>query len=71
MDETAATPARPLRRHLHAPQPTGLPAVDPLGPSVRHRGEGNGVRMHAIYFALVSLVALLLAIGAIALTSSM
>jgi len=49
--------ARPVRRHL----------TQPVG---HHAGPGNGVRVHAIYFAAVSLVALLLALGAAIVTTA-
>lgn len=49
--------ARPVRRHL----------TQPVG---HHPDHGNGVRVHAILFAAVSLLGLLLALGAAIVTTS-
>lgn len=64
--------ARPLPRHLLSPETLARSAdiradVD----LTRHHGQGNGVRVHAVYFALVSLVGLLLVIVAASLAVTM
>ena len=72
MDEIGSGPTQPQRRHL-------LPAeaisrfADAEGDVdlTRSHGQGNGVRIHGIYFAAVSVVALVLVIVAIALATSM
>ena len=72
MDEIGTGPSRPLRRHLRSPESLTR-AADTRGDTdlTRGRGQGNGVRMHGIYFAVVSLVALVLVIAAIALATTM
>jgi hypothetical protein len=72
MNRTAA--ARPLRRHLTPPRDLTR-AVDraAAGTSPSHRqgrGHGNGVRVHAIYFAAVSLTGLLLVLVAAAVATT-
>lgn len=72
MNEIGTGPAKPLRRHLLSPQAiarsAGLQGDVDL---TRSRGHGNGVRTHAVYFAVVSLVALVLVIAAVALATPM
>lgn len=71
MDEIGTGPAKPLRRHLRSPQPATRSAdsSEPADPTHSH-GQGNGVRVHSIYFALVSLVALVLVIAAVAVATT-
>jgi hypothetical protein len=71
MDEIGTGPTKPLRRHLLAPQAVTRSA-DTCGGAdqTRSRGQGNGVRAHGIYFAVVSLAALVLVIVAIAVAST-
>lgn len=66
MDKSAT--ARPLRKHLSQPRAVSWP-VERTGSSRAH-GHGNGVRVHAIYFAAVSLVGLLVVIAAAALATT-
>lgn len=72
MNEIGTGPGKPLRRHLISPQAIARSAgirgdVD----LTRSRGHGNGVRTHAVYFAAVSLAALVLVIAAVALATPM
>lgn len=70
MDENRA--ARPLRRHLLTPQALAKAAATRADVDLtRHHGQGNGLRVHALYFAVVSLVGLVLVIVAAALAASM
>ena len=70
MDDNRTTP-RPRGKHL-LERKTVADAVDTIGDTAgdvdltRHRGQGNGVRVHGIYFAVVSLAALVLVIAFIA-----
>ena len=72
MDEIGTSQPKPLRRHLHAPAPvTTSTATGGAVDLTRHHGQGNGLRLHGIYFAAVSLAALLIVIAVIALASAM
>ncbi|MFC7504524.1 hypothetical protein ACOACQ_07860 [Nocardioides sp. CPCC 206347] len=64
--------ARPLRRHLLSPQAIARSAIVSRDADLtRHRGQGNGLQVHATYFAAVSLVALVCVIIAVALATRM
>lgn len=62
MDTKAS--ARPVRRQLIQPPAVAVPLDRHDGGTRHSAGHGNGVRVHAIYFAAVSLAALLLILGA-------
>jgi hypothetical protein len=71
MNEIVTSPRQTARRHLHAPGSIiravdGLTAVD----LTRSHGQSNGLRVHRIYFAAVSLAGLVLIIAAVALAST-
>lgn len=69
---TSGKSVRPLRRHLLSPQAIARSTVTSRNADLtRHRGQGNGVQVHAIYFAAVSLVALVCLIIAVAVTTRM
>ncbi|MFC5729608.1 MULTISPECIES: hypothetical protein [Nocardioides] len=58
------------RRHLLSPQTVTRSADTSHDADLtRRHGQGNGVRMHSIYFAAVSLTALVLLIVAIAVAT--
>jgi hypothetical protein len=72
MDEIGTSSCKPVRRHLHAPGSVtravhSSTAVD----LTRSHGQSNGLRVHRIYFAAVSLAGLMLVIGAVALAATM
>lgn len=66
MDEIRETHGKPVRRHLLTPEALARAAVivQPADLTRRH-GQGNGVRVHALYFVAVSVVALSLMIAAV------
>jgi hypothetical protein len=61
--------AKPDRKHLNRRRAVSWP-VDRGAGAHRLPGHGNGVRVHAIYFAAVSLVGLLTVLAAVALAST-
>ncbi len=64
--------ARPLRKHLTPPRAVAravVRATDP-GTAGAHRASGNGVRVHAIWFAALSFVGLVVVLTAAALASA-
>jgi hypothetical protein len=69
MDEIVTRPRKAARRHLHAPGSVraadGGTAVD----LTRSHGQSNGLRVHRIYFAAVSLAGLVLILAAVALST--
>lgn len=65
MDKSSAV--RPRRKHLTEPRAVSWPVERTGG---RAPGHGNGVRVHAIYFAVVSLAGLLLVLTAVALSTA-
>jgi len=71
MDELETGPAKAVRKHLHTARTMSPPDGAPDRDLTRRRGQGNGVRVHGIYFAAVSLIALVLVIVAVALASTM
>lgn len=70
MDTSAS--ARPVRKHLTPPRAIAraIAEVAAPGTSGAHRSRGNGVRVHAIWFAALSLVGLVLVLTAAALASA-
>ncbi len=71
MNEIGTGPSQPRRRHLHSPERVAR-AADTGGDAdlTRSHGQGNGLRIHGIYFAVVSLVALVLVVVVIALAAA-
>lgn len=72
MDEHDAGYGKRLPKHLIAPETLARAAV--LGRDAdltRHHGQSNGMRVHALYFAAVSLVALAMVLAAVAFASTM
>lgn len=70
MEPNAA--ARLVRKHLTPPVALARAVVRAAGPSEAtgaHRSTGNGVRVHAIWFAALSLAALLAVLAAAALAT--
>lgn len=66
MNEIGTGPATPLRKHLLTPEALAhAAAVGPRADLTRRHGQGNGMRVHALYFAAVSLIALSLMIAAV------
>ena len=64
MNEEGTDQHRPSRKHLHSPE--SLPSAGDLSAAAdltRRHGQGNGLRVHRIYFAAVSFVGLLLIMG--------
>ena len=58
------------RKHLHSDQQLAAHADAKAEDLVRSHGQGNGVRLHGTYFVIVSIVALVLLVGAIAMASA-
>lgn len=72
MDEIGSDPTSPRRRHLlPAEQVTRAAFASEDADLTRGPGQGNGVRVHGIYFAVVSLAALVLVIAGIGLATAM
>lgn len=72
MKDIEVRPTHPARRHLLTPEALAHAAVIERGTDLtRHHGQGNGMRVHALYFAGVSLVALVLMIAAVVLANAM
>lgn len=72
MTHARLRPAHPSRRHLLSPERLAAAArVNHPAGLARSRGQGNGVRLHSRYFAVVSLAALVLVMAAIAAVSSL
>ncbi len=68
--EKTGTLAKPLRKHLLPAQTIARSAAASSRVDLtRHHGQGNGLRVHLVYFAAVSLVALMALIAAIAVAS--
>jgi hypothetical protein len=66
MEKTGTTLAKPLRKHLLSAQTIARSAAASRSDLTRHHGQGNGLRIHLVYFVAVSLVALVALIAAIA-----
>lgn len=58
------------RKHLLSAQQLAAHADARAEDLVRSHGQGNGVRLHGTYFVVVSIVALVLLVGAIAMASA-
>lgn len=72
MDEIGTGPTKPPRRHLLSPESfTEQAGTNGDVDLTRSHGQSHGLRIHGIYFALVSLVALLLVILAIVIATPM
>lgn len=72
MNEIEPSTPRSHPKHLLSPEAVTR-SNDTSGDAdlTRSHGQGNGVRIHGLYFAAVSLVALVLVIAAIALATTM
>ncbi len=72
MNEIAPSPSLPHRKHLLSSESLTR-SSDTRGDAdlTRHHGQGNGVRVHGIYFAAVSLAALVIIVAAIVLAVTM
>lgn len=71
MKEVRTSPTQAPRRHLHSPQAVARAAGAFTDADLtRSHGQGNGLRIHRIYFAAVSLAAFVLVIGAVFLTTA-
>lgn len=68
MDESP-TPTNP--KHLHSAEDVARATTDPPRTRARGRRQGNGLRVHGIYFAVVSLAVLVGFIVIIFVVSSM
>ena len=71
MNEIGTGPARPLRKHQLPPQALSRPGA--AGQQVeltRHHGQGNGMRVHTLFFAAASLVALVMMIAAVVVANA-
>lgn len=66
MEKTGTTLAKPLRKHLLSAQTIARSAAASHGDLTRHHGQGNGIRIHLVYFGAVSLFALLSLLALIA-----
>ena len=71
MDEIEISPPKALPRHLLDPDKLSSPSDASDADLTRGHGQGNGIRIHGIYFAVVSLIALVLIVAAIAFASMM
>lgn len=71
MNSPETGPAQPERKHLLSAEAVPVSTATSKDRDLtRHKGEGNGVRVHALYFVAVSLVALVLMIVGIAVVTS-
>jgi hypothetical protein len=66
MDKTAGNHDRPTRRHLLTPDEVKRGATASTSELTGTHRQGNGLRTHGIYFAAVSLAALILLVALIA-----
>lgn len=72
MDDDAIVPTAPRKKNLLSPAKLARGARIGREPDLtRSHGQGNGVRVHGIYFALLSLAVLAVFIVAIAFASAM
>ncbi len=70
MDARGSGPAKPRPKHLISPERLARTAGVPRGADLtRAHGQGNGLRVHGIYFAVVSTAVLVVFIVAIAVAS--
>lgn len=70
MDEIGTGPAKPTPRHLLTPETVTRTGAGLDADLTRRHGQSNGLRVHGLYFAAVSLVALVLIIAAIVLATA-
>jgi hypothetical protein len=70
MDEIGTGHAKPARRHLLTPGTVTRADTGGDADLTRKHGQSNGLRVHGLYFAAVSLVALVLIIAAIVLATT-
>lgn len=71
MNEIGSPQAQHVRKHLLTPETLARAAVIGRGADLtRHHGQGNGLRVHAVFFAMASLVALAMIISAVAFATS-
>ncbi len=72
MNQIATGPSRPPRSHLHSPALLARGAVVGADADLnRHHGQGNGLRIHGICFAIVSSATLVLLIVGVAIANTM
>ena len=72
MDAQRKTPSAQSRKHLVSPEALARATTAIASPGlVGMHKQGNGVRVHGLYFSVVSLVALLLVIASVVLASTM
>lgn len=72
MDERETFPKAPTKKHLLGAGEIER-ATEGSGEAdlTRHHGQGNGIRVHGIYFAAVSLVVLVALLVVVAFASDM
>lgn len=71
MHEIGTGPANHLRKHLLTPEARAHAAtIGHDADLTRRHGQGNGVRVHSLYFAAVSLIALALMIAAVVVANA-
>lgn len=72
MDETEMSPSETPKRNLISRKRLAKAAEADDDPDLtRSHGQGNGMRVHLIYFAVVAVIALVLVIGGVALATAM
>lgn len=72
MDPIEVTPEATRGRHLLSPRKVARASETSADADLtRHHGEGNGLRVNGVYFAVISVVALVLLLILIAVASSM
>lgn len=71
MNPIEPSPSKPLRKHLQSLGTARRSDASAEVDLTRHHGQGNGLRIHGIYFAVVSLVTLLVLIAGIAIGNAM
>lgn len=72
MDESGTTPQVHTRKHLLPPGEVPQAAEGSIEIDLtRHHGQSNGLRVHGVYFAVISLVVLVALLAAIAVASDM
>jgi len=71
MDKVGTLPRRSRRSHLLSPEVLARAVADSRAgvDLTRARGQGNGMRVHGTYFAVVSLLALVLVMSAIVISN--
>ena len=72
MDQTGTEPIKPARRHLRAAGEVSSAGDRGRDADLtRHRGQGNGVRIHGVLFTAASVFAVVLVVLAFILVSRM